>query len=108
MIRGLIQNIITGILEFALAVCSVAKQNSNTNYCHYKLSKQFFTSNSLKPVNMQHHTDIFLRAVPGFIILTIAEIIFLVREHRFDKHSKDLPVSTVIGLGFITISFFSK
>ena len=57
---------------------------------------------------MHSNTDIFLYAVPGFIILTIAEIIFLVREHRFNKHSKDLPVSTIIGLGFITISFFSK
>jgi len=56
----------------------------------------------------QHHTDIFLRAVPGFAILIIAEIIFLVREHRFDKYSKDLPVSAIIGFGFITISFFSK
>ncbi len=55
-----------------------------------------------------HHTDIFLRAVPGFVILIIAEIIFLVREHRFDKYSKDLPVSAIIGFGFITISFFSK
>jgi sterol desaturase/sphingolipid hydroxylase (fatty acid hydroxylase superfamily) len=57
---------------------------------------------------MQHHTDILLHAIPGFAILIIAEIIFLAREHRFNKQSKDLPVSTIIGLGFITISFFSK
>src|SRR6478672_2211414 len=55
-----------------------------------------------------HHTDIFLRAVPGFVILIITEIIFLIREHRFNKYSKDPPVSAIIGFGFITISFFSK
>lgn len=57
---------------------------------------------------MQQHTDILLRAIPAFIILMIAEVVFLIREHRFDKHSKDLPASSVVGIGFITISFLSK
>ncbi len=57
---------------------------------------------------MQHNTDIFLRAIPGFLILIIAEALFLIRERRFDKYSKDLPVSTTLGIGFIVISFSSK
>ena len=57
---------------------------------------------------MPQHTDIFLFALPGFVLLTIAETIFLVKEHRFDKHLKDIPVSFTIGAGFILINFFSK
>ena len=57
---------------------------------------------------MPQHTDIFLFAVPGFVLLTIAEMILLIKEHRFGKNIKDLPVSLTIGIGFIIISFFSK
>lgn len=57
---------------------------------------------------MQYNTDMLSRALPGFVILTLAELVFLFRKQRLHKHSKDLKTSLVIGAGFITISFFSK
>jgi sterol desaturase/sphingolipid hydroxylase (fatty acid hydroxylase superfamily) len=55
---------------------------------------------------MEHHTDIFTRAVPAFVVLVIAEAIFLLKHGRFQ--SKDIALSTTVGVGFIVISFFSK
>ncbi len=57
---------------------------------------------------MQQYPDILLFAVPGFVLLTIAETIVLIKEGSFGKYKKDLPVSFSIGVGFIVISFFSR
>ena len=57
---------------------------------------------------MPHHTNIFMFAIPLFLILLLIESYFSIRELHAKSYLKDLPVSTTIGLGFIIISFFSK
>lgn len=57
---------------------------------------------------MSQHNDLFLFAIPGFVLLTIAELIFLVKEHHSEGQLKDIPVSLTIGIGFIVISFSSR
>lgn len=57
---------------------------------------------------MQQPTNILIPAVIGFILLTVTEAIVLIKEGRFGKNLKDLPVSIGIGLGFIIITFFSR
>lgn len=57
---------------------------------------------------MQQSTNIILPAVLGFILLTVAEAVVLIKEGRFGKNIKDLPVSIAIGFGFIVITFFSR
>ncbi len=57
---------------------------------------------------MQPDTNILLHAVPGFILLFSAETIFLLKEHNFTLHKKDLPASFWLGIGFLISSFISK
>ncbi len=57
---------------------------------------------------MQLDTSIILHAIPGFILLTIIETIYLVKEHRFTNPKKDLLANAALGLGFVVLSPVTK
>lgn len=52
--------------------------------------------------------NILIHAVPGFILLSLVETIFLKKEYGEKLIKKELAISTALGIGFLTISFITK
>lgn len=57
---------------------------------------------------MNISTSILLHAVPGFIILSLAEILFLKKEYSPKIISREFTISSALGIGFLTISYLTK
>lgn len=57
---------------------------------------------------MNFSTNLLLYAIPLFVILSIAETIFLFRETGNSQIKKDFVTNVALGLGFIMLSVFTK
>jgi sterol desaturase/sphingolipid hydroxylase (fatty acid hydroxylase superfamily) len=57
---------------------------------------------------MNISTTILLHAVPGFIILSVVEILFLKKEYSDKVISNEFKISSALGIGFLTISYLTK
>lgn len=64
--------------------------------------------NNIQLAIMQPNTNILLHAVPGFILLLVVELVFLIKEHQHDQFAKDVKISIWIGIGFLLSGLISK
>ncbi len=57
---------------------------------------------------MPHFPNILIHAIPGFIILMIAEILYAIKSHRDLYEVKDASASIALGLGNLFIGIATK